>query len=72
MYANDEAAVHLDGAVSLARRVRPALVPLLLERLGGSVTVQSNYGEGSTFSVYLPLTVPVGNMNELTTVETTA
>jgi PAS domain S-box-containing protein len=30
----------------------------LLERLGGSVTVQSVYGEGSTFSVYLPLVVP--------------
>jgi PAS domain S-box-containing protein len=27
----------------------------LLERLGGSVTVQSTYGEGSKFSVYLPL-----------------
>ena len=39
----------------------------LLERLGGSVTVQSNYGEGSTFSVYLPLSVPGGSMNELTT-----
>jgi PAS domain S-box-containing protein len=30
----------------------------LLERLGGSVTVQSSYGEGSTFSVYLPLQTP--------------
>jgi len=30
----------------------------LLERLGGSVTVQSSYGEGSTFSVYLPLRTP--------------
>jgi PAS domain S-box-containing protein len=30
----------------------------LLERLGGTVTVQSSYGEGSTFSVYLPLRVP--------------
>src|SRR5215831_3147082 len=29
----------------------------LLERLGGSVTVQSTYGEGSRFSVYLPLAV---------------
>jgi PAS domain S-box-containing protein len=27
----------------------------LLERLGGSVTVQSTYGEGSKFSVYMPL-----------------
>jgi len=41
----------------------------LLERLGGSVTVQSVYGEGSTFSVYLPLVVPVTNPNDLTTVE---
>jgi PAS domain S-box-containing protein len=31
----------------------------LLERLGGSVTVQSDYGTGSTFSVYLPLAIPV-------------
>jgi PAS domain S-box-containing protein len=38
----------------------------LLERLGGSVTVQSNYGEGSKFSVYLPLVVPASSMNELT------
>ncbi len=45
----------------------------LLERLGGSVTVQSSYGDGSTFSVYLPLTVPATSMNELnTTVETSA
>jgi len=41
----------------------------LLERLGGSVSVQSVYGEGSTFSVYLPLVVPITNTNELTTVE---
>ena len=41
----------------------------LLERLGGSVAVQSVYGEGSTFSVYLPLIVPITNTNELTTVE---
>jgi len=41
----------------------------LLERLGGSVAVQSVYGEGSTFSVYLPLVVPIINTNELTTVE---
>lgn len=39
----------------------------LLERLGGSVTVQSQYGSGSTFSVYLPLRVPEGNLTELTT-----
>ena len=31
----------------------------LLERLGGSVTVSSTYGEGSTFSVYLPLQTPI-------------
>jgi signal transduction histidine kinase len=30
----------------------------LLERLGGSATVQSVYGEGSTFSVLLPLRSP--------------
>jgi PAS domain S-box-containing protein len=29
----------------------------LLDRLGGSVTVKSTYGDGSTFSVTLPLTV---------------
>jgi len=39
----------------------------LLERLGGSVTVKSVYGEGSTFSVYLPLEVPAGNASEITT-----
>ena len=38
----------------------------LLERLGGSVTVQSRYGEGSVFSVYLPLRVPAGAAGELT------
>ncbi|HEX4684949.1 MAG TPA: ATP-binding protein [Gemmatimonadaceae bacterium] len=36
----------------------------LLERLGGSVTVQSTYGEGSMFSVYLPLRVPAANSSE--------
>jgi PAS domain S-box-containing protein len=38
----------------------------LLERLGGSVTVQSRYGEGSVFSVYLPLRVPGNAAGELT------
>jgi PAS domain S-box-containing protein len=38
----------------------------LLERLGGSVTVKSTYGEGSTFSVYLPMDVPAGNTSEIT------
>jgi signal transduction histidine kinase len=37
----------------------------LLERLGGSATVQSSYGEGSTFSVYLPQRVPTGAGEEL-------
>ena len=42
----------------------------LLERLGGSVAVQSTYGEGSTFSVYLPLDVPTATRrSDLTTVE---
>jgi PAS domain S-box-containing protein len=41
----------------------------LLERLGGSVSVQSVYGQGSTFSVYLPLVVPITHTNDLTTVE---
>ena len=36
----------------------------LLERLGGSATVQSSYGEGSTFSVYLPLRVPIASQTE--------
>jgi signal transduction histidine kinase len=40
----------------------------LLERLGGSVTVKSKYGEGSTFSVYLPLDVPEGSASEITSV----
>jgi PAS domain S-box-containing protein len=39
----------------------------LLERLGGSVTVQSRYGEGSTFSVYLPLRAPTGSASEYNT-----
>jgi PAS domain S-box-containing protein len=39
----------------------------LLERLGGAVTVQSTYGEGSTFSVYLPLRVPVPGPSEYPT-----
>ncbi|HXT18767.1 MAG TPA: ATP-binding protein [Gemmatimonadaceae bacterium] len=40
----------------------------LLERLGGSVTVQSTYGEGSTFSVFLPVRAPAGNASEYNTV----
>jgi PAS domain S-box-containing protein len=39
----------------------------LLERLGGSVAVQSTYGEGSTFSVYLPVRVPVPGPSEYPT-----
>src|SRR5438105_896448 len=33
----------------------------LLDRLGGAVTVRSVYGEGSTFSVWLPLAIPVSS-----------
>ncbi|HVX39005.1 MAG TPA: ATP-binding protein [Gemmatimonadaceae bacterium] len=33
----------------------------LLERLGGSVSAQSIYGEGSTFTVYLPVRAPSGS-----------
>jgi PAS domain S-box-containing protein len=40
----------------------------LLERLGGSVTVQSSYGEGSTFSVYLPVRAPASSSSEYSTV----
>ncbi|HEY6830609.1 MAG TPA: ATP-binding protein [Gemmatimonadaceae bacterium] len=36
----------------------------LLERLGGTVTVQSSYGEGSTFSVFLPQRVPALGQSE--------
>jgi len=39
----------------------------LLERLGGSVTVHSTYGEGSTFSVYLPLRAPTSGSSEYST-----
>src|SRR5437667_9132284 len=39
----------------------------LLDRLGGSVTVQSSYGEGRTFSVYLPERTPASGPAELTT-----
>jgi PAS domain S-box-containing protein len=41
----------------------------LLDRLGGSVDVRSTYGEGSTFSVYLPLQVPVSAGSEYSVVE---
>jgi PAS domain S-box-containing protein len=36
----------------------------LLDRLGGSVAVKSVYGEGSTFSVFLPLRVPMPPFDE--------
>ena len=39
----------------------------LLERLGGSVAVQSTYGEGSRFSVYLPVTAPPAQLTDLAT-----
>jgi signal transduction histidine kinase len=38
----------------------------LLERLGGSVAVQSIYGDGSRFSVYLPLASPEPATDERT------
>jgi PAS domain S-box-containing protein len=41
----------------------------LLDRLGGSVDVRSTYGEGSTFSVYLPLRIPAANASEYTVIE---
>ena len=41
----------------------------LLDRLGGSVDVRSTYGEGSTFSVYLPLQVPASAGSEYSVVE---
>jgi len=41
----------------------------LLERLGGSVDVRSTYGEGSTFSVYLPLQLPAAAASEYSVIE---
>ena len=41
----------------------------LLDRLGGSVDVRSTYGEGSTFSVYLPLRVPAATASEYAVIE---
>ena len=38
----------------------------LLDRLGGSVSVRSNYGEGSMFSVTLPLRTPIHAGDETT------
>jgi PAS domain S-box-containing protein len=42
----------------------------LLARLGGSVSVKSEYGSGSTFSVALPEVVPLANMTDVTTTGT--
>jgi signal transduction histidine kinase len=39
----------------------------LLDRLGGSVTVKSTYGEGSTFSVTLPLSVGASDIRAMET-----
>jgi signal transduction histidine kinase len=41
----------------------------LLARLGGSVDVRSTYGEGSTFSVYLPLRIPAATASEYSVIE---
>ena len=41
----------------------------LLDRLGGSVDVRSTYGEGSTFSVYLPLRIPAATAAEYSVIE---
>ena len=38
----------------------------LLDRLGGTVSVRSNYGEGSMFSVTLPLRTPIHAGDETT------
>jgi len=37
----------------------------LLDRLGGTVSVRSNYGEGSVFSVILPQKTPAGTGEEI-------
>jgi signal transduction histidine kinase len=37
----------------------------LLDRLGGTVEVSSKYGEGSVFSVLLPLRTPVPTNDEM-------
>jgi signal transduction histidine kinase len=39
----------------------------LLDRLGGTVSVRSNYGDGSVFSVLLPQRTPVGAGEEIAT-----
>ena len=45
-----------------------AITRMLLDMMGGSISVQSVYGEGSTFTVTIPQTVlsdePVGNFKE--------
>ena len=46
--------------------LRLSITRKLLVRLGGSVTVLSDYGIGSSFSVYLPGKAPSANLDELT------